>query len=305
MDDLGRPSRRQASSDRRSSTQHIKPRTRASNQSLQSAGRPQESATFTSFEPFSPPNNLNGHGPHPDNVSVRSESSSKRSRSIFAPDRANSVVESTGHPASLRQGSLDNDTQTLSQVSQASKSLMHAVLDMEPEDAGRAPLFQDNLNSYRNNPRALAQASEEAIYQVMRREGDVIKLIRTLANDIADRDAEISRLRKKNENLASAYKDHLTTIHNMSRLDADLAVRGSSSSLSTKSTSSAPSSLEEDINAAHDNPFGDRYKIASTPSLGSFGSEVSMGAIIAERGRAAPLNRRPTQLSRNLSNTKS
>lgn len=182
---------------------------------------------------------------------------------------------------------------------------MHAVLDMEPEDAGRAPLFQDNLNSYRNNPRALAQASEEAIYQVMRREGDVIKLIRTLANDIADRDAEISRLRKKNENLASAYKDHLTTIHNMSRLDADLAVRGSSSSLSTKSTSSAPSSLEEDINAAHDNPFGDRYKIASTPSLGSFGSEVSMGAIIAERGRAAPLNRRPTQLSRNLSNTKS
>lgn len=313
MDDLGRPSRRQASSTRRSSSQRIKPRTRASNQSLQSAGRPQESATFTSFEPFSPPNNLNGLGLHPDDASYRSDSSSKRSRSIFAPNRAHSIVASSEDPASDQQPSPhDTETPSLSQVSQASKLLMNAVLDLDPEEAGRTPLFQDNLNSYRTNPRALAEASQAAINHVVRREGDAISLIRTLANDLADRDAEVSRLRKRNEQLAFAYKDHLTNLHNMSRLDADLAVRKTSSGFSTRSTSLYPSSLEGDISEAHDDSFDDRQRTASAPSLSNHGSEVSMSAFAAERGRAATTSsasgnstiKRPSQLSRNLTNGK-
>ncbi|GAB7350707.1 hypothetical protein MBLNU459_g1264t1 [Dothideomycetes sp. NU459] len=296
MDDLGRPARRQASSDRRSSSQRerVRPRPRASNQSLQSAGRPQESATFTSFEPFSPPNNPNGLGAgvQRDDASVRSDSSSKRSRSIFAPNRANSVVESSrgaapDHHASTSPAAAQ--TPALSGVSQASQSLMHAVLDLDPEDGARPPLFQDNLNTYRSNPRVLAEASHATLYQLMRREGGATKVVKVLASDLADRDAEVTRLRKRNEELASLFKDHLTAVHSLSRLDADLAVRSLSPGFGATNSTSTPATLEDDIHEAHDNAFGDGLRIISTPSLSNRGSNASISALSAERGRTTQI----------------
>ncbi|KAK6008268.1 hypothetical protein QM012_000171 [Aureobasidium pullulans] len=290
MDDRGRPIR---SSSRRSSTQRIRPRARASNQSLQSAGRPQENTTFTSFEPFSPPNNvtssynsnastmanglavMNGNGngsSHAgrDDASVRSYSSSKRSRSIYAPDRKNSLAEDvygevaassgTETEAEAASGS-EHDTRPLEQVSAASHSLIN-VLNMAPKDESRPPLFND-VNDQLNNPQVLQKSDDKTIVAYVKRQGGAGKVIRRLAKDVSDRDAEISRLRRRVEEFGTLFKDHLMAVHEMSRLEADRTVRNSP----VFSKPSANDLQEELESASSDNLFGESRAALPSDSL--------------------------------------
>ncbi|KAG9923281.1 TBC-domain-containing protein, partial [Aureobasidium melanogenum] len=288
MDDRGRPIR---SSSRRSSTQRIRPRARASNQSLQSAGRPQENTTFTSFEPFSPPNNvtssynsnastmanglgvMNGNGSNHagrDDASVRSYSSSKRSRSIYAPDRQNSLAEDvygevaassgTETEAEAASGS-EQDTRPLEQVSAASHSLIN-VLNMAPKDESRPPLFND-VNDQLNNPQVLQKSDDKTIVAYVKRQGGAGKVIRRLAKDVSDRDAEISRLRRKIEEYGTLFKDHLMAVHEMSRLEADRTVRNSP----VFSKPSANDLQEELESASSDNLFGESRAALPSDSL--------------------------------------
>ncbi|KAH0132119.1 TBC-domain-containing protein, partial [Aureobasidium melanogenum] len=288
MDDRGRPIR---SSSRRSSTQRIRPRARASNQSLQSAGRPQENTTFTSFEPFSPPNNatssynsnastmanglaiMNGNGSNHagrDDASVRSYSSSKRSRSIYAPDRQNSLAEDvygevaassgTETEAEAASGS-EQDTRPFEQVSAASHSLIN-VLNMAPKDESRPPLFND-VNDQLNNPQVLQKSDDKTIVAYVKRQGGAGKVIRRLAKDVSDRDAEISRLRRKVEEFGTLFKDHLMAVHEMSRLEADRTVRNSP----VFSKPSANDLQEELESASSDNLFGESRAALPSDSL--------------------------------------
>ncbi|KAG9647938.1 TBC-domain-containing protein, partial [Aureobasidium melanogenum] len=288
MDDRGRPIR---SSSRRSSTHRIRPRARASNQSLQSAGRPQENTTFTSFEPFSPPNNvtssynsnastmanglavMNGNGSNHagrDDASVRSYSSSKRSRSIYAPDRHNSLAEDvygevaassgTETEAEAASGS-EQDTRPLEQVSAASHSLIN-VLNMAPKDESRPPLFND-VNDQLNNPQVLQKSDDKTIVAYVKRQGGAGKVIRRLAKDVSDRDAEISRLRRKVEEFGTLFKDHLMAVHEMSRLEADRTVRNSP----VFSKPSANDLQEELESASSDNLFGESRAALPSDSL--------------------------------------
>ncbi|KAG9674892.1 TBC-domain-containing protein, partial [Aureobasidium melanogenum] len=309
MDDRGRPIR---SSSRRSSTQRIRPRARASNQSLQSAGRPQENTTFTSFEPFSPPNNvtssynsnastmanglavMNGNGSNHagrDDASVRSYSSSKRSRSIYAPDRQNSLAEDvygevaassgTETEAEAASGS-ELDTRPLEQVSAASHSLIN-VLNMAPKDESRPPLFND-VNDQLNNPQVLQKSDDKTIVAYVKRQGGAGKVIRRLAKDVSDRDAEISRLRRKVEEFGTLFKDHLMAVHEMSRLEADRTVRNSP----VFSKPSANDLQEELESASSDNLFGESR--AALPS-------DSLTVTANTQASASPLVRKDTSAS--------
>ncbi|KAI4718504.1 TBC-domain-containing protein [Aureobasidium sp. EXF-10727] len=289
MDDRGRPIR---SSSRRSSTQRIRPRARASNQSLHSAGRPQENTTFTSFEPFSPPNNVtssynsnasamanglglavmnaNSNGSNHDDASVRSYSSSKRSRSIYAPDRQNSLAEdvygevaaSSGNETEAETASgSEHDTRPLDQVSAASHSLIN-VLNMASRDESRPPLFTD-VNDQLNNPQVLQKSDDKTIVAYVKRQGGAGRVIRRLAKDVSDRDAEISRLRRTVEEFGTLFKDHLMAVHEMSRLEADRTVRDSP----VFSKPSANGLQEELESASSDNLFGESRAALASDSL--------------------------------------
>jgi hypothetical protein len=288
MDDCGRPIR---SSSRRSSTQRVKPRARASNQSLQSAGRPQENTTFTSFEPFSPPNNItssynsnastmantlvvmNGNGSNHagrDDASVHSYSSSKRSRSIYAPDRQNSLAEdiygevaaSSGNETEAEAASgSEQDTRPLEQVSAASHSLIN-VLNMAPKDESRPPLFND-VNDQLHNPQVLQKSDDKTIVAYVKRQGGAGRVIRRLAKDVSDRDAEISRLRRQVEEFGTMFKDHMMAVHEMSRLEADRTVRDSP----VFSKPSANGLQEELESASSDNLFGESRATLARDSL--------------------------------------
>ncbi|KAH0382449.1 TBC-domain-containing protein, partial [Aureobasidium melanogenum] len=310
MDDRGRPIR---SSSRRSSTQRIRPRARASNQSLQSAGRPQENTTFTSFEPFSPPNNvtssynsnastmanglavMNGNGSNHagrDDASVRSYSSSKRSRSIYAPDRQNSLAEDvygevaassgTETEAEAASGS-ELDTRPLEQVSAASHSLIN-VLNMAPKDESRPPLFND-VNDQLNNPQVLQKSDDKTIVAYVKRQGGAGKVIRRLAKDVSDRDAEISRLRRKVEEFGTLFKDHLMAVHEMSRLEADRTVRNSP----VFSKPSANDLQEELESASSDNLFGESRAALPSDSLTvTANTQASVSPLVKKDTSASP-----------------
>ncbi|KAG9558245.1 TBC-domain-containing protein, partial [Aureobasidium melanogenum] len=310
MDDRGRPIR---SSSRRSSTHRIRPRARASNQSLQSAGRPQENTTFTSFEPFSPPNNvtssynsnastmanglavMNGNGSNHagrDDASVRSYSSSKRSRSIYAPDRQNSLAEDvygevaassgTETEAEAASGS-ELDTRPLEQVSAASHSLIN-VLNMAPKDESRPPLFND-VNDQLNNPQVLQKSDDKTIVAYVKRQGGAGKVIRRLAKDVSDRDAEISRLRRKVEEFGTLFKDHLMAVHEMSRLEADRTVRNSP----VFSKPSANDLQEELESASSDNLFGESRAALPSDSLTvTANTQASVSPLVRKDTSASP-----------------
>ncbi|CAD0086625.1 unnamed protein product [Aureobasidium vineae] len=312
MDDRGRPIR---SSSRRSSTQRIKPRARASNQSLHSAGRPQENTTFTSFEPFSPPNNvtssynstastttnglslavMNGNGSNHagrDDASVRSYSSSKRSRSIYAPDRQNSLAEdvygevaaSSGNETEAEAASgSEPDTRSLEQVSAASHSLIN-VLNMAPRDESRPPLFND-VNDQLNNPQVLQKSDDKTIVAYVKRQGGAGRVIRRLAKDVSDRDAEISRLRRTVEEFGTLFKDHLMAVHEMSRLEADRTVRDSP----VFSKPSANDLQEELESASSDNLFGEsRAALASDSLTVTANTQASVSPLVRKDTSTSP-----------------
>lgn len=199
-----------------------------------------------------------------DSASIASYSSSKRSRSIYAPYRANSVADQTSDPAHSQDGEVEADESVLSSgVSQASRSL-HAVLMDQPEQS-RPALFPDNLNTYRSNPQALVDLSSKQLATFVHREGGYENVIRTLARDLAEKDAEVAMLRKKNDKFAYLFKDHLTSVHQMSRLDADKRVQSHFPDTSENSTTYSDDVQESLAEALEDaNPFGDHNTVAES-----------------------------------------
>lgn len=160
-----------------------------------------------------------------DTASIRSGSSSKRSRSIYAPHRENSLApELISEPVPALSHNGDADDRIMSSgVSEASRSL-HQVLMDQPEP-NRPPLFADDLKAYRSNPQALCDLSKKELVPFMARNGGVHHVIQVLARDLADKDAEMTRLRAKNDKYAYLFKDHLTREHDMPRLEADKIVQ--------------------------------------------------------------------------------
>lgn len=135
---------------------------------------------------------------------------------------------------------------------------------MAPKDDSRPPLFNDT-NDQLNNPHVLQKAEDKTIVAYVKRQGGAGKVIRRLAKDVSDRDAEISRLRRKVEEFGTLFKDHLMAVHDMSRLDADRAVRDS-----PVFTKTATDNLQEDLDlASSENSFADNRPAPSNETLTS------------------------------------
>jgi hypothetical protein len=216
---------------------------------------------------------MNGNGSNHtgrDDASVHSYSSSKRSRSIYAPDRQNSLAEdvygevaaSSGNETEAASASgSEHDTRPLEQVSAASHSLIN-VLNMAPKDESRAPLFND-VNDQLHNPQVLQKSDDKTIVAYVKRQGGAGRVIRRLAKDVSERDAEISRLRRQVEEFGTMFKDHLMAVHEMSRLEADRTVRDSPV-FSKPSTNNLQEELES---ASSDNLFGESRAALAGDSL--------------------------------------
>lgn len=238
---------------------------------------------------------MNGNGSNHgsrDDASIRSYSSSKRSRSIYAPDRQNSLAEdiygevaaSSGNETEAEAASVsEQDTRPLDQVSAASHSLLN-VLNMAPKDESRPPLFND-VNDQLNNPQVLQNADDKTVVAYVKRQGGAGKVIRRLAKDVSDRDAEISRLRRKVEDFGTLFKNHLMAVHEMSRLEADRTVRDS-----PVFAKAATNDLKEELeSASSDNLFGEAQATLSTDSLTvTANSQDSVPPLVRKDTSASP-----------------
>lgn len=165
----------------------------------------------------------------------------------------------------------DNDERVVSSgVSEASRSL-HTIL-MDQAEPSRPPLFADDLKAYRNNPQSLSELSKRDLATFMSRNGGVHHVIKTLAKDLAEKDAEITILRSKTDKYAYIFKNHLTKEHNKSRLEADKIVQ-SYFPVSTDLSHSYTDDLQEALSeASADNPFGDQHRLSDMHSVTTAGA---------------------------------
>lgn len=98
---------------------------------------------------------------------------------------------------------------------------MNAIIDMDHIDD---PLFaHQDLQHYRQNPAALENAPDDVLLPILQRHS-AFDVIRTMARDLAARDAEITTLRRRVEEIGSIFKDHMCNVHTLSRLEADRIV---------------------------------------------------------------------------------
>ncbi|KAF2152333.1 hypothetical protein K461DRAFT_144950 [Myriangium duriaei CBS 260.36] len=244
----------------RPSTQRIKstPRGRRSTQSSNNTTKADEQPSLTSFEPFSSPAR-----DHERERSQDSCSSSKRSRSIYAPDRQNSIdggqYETT--PATAEDRSATPLPPPRKDASKAAQSLMNTMMENErTEDS----LFSEHdLQYFRQHPSAFAHIDNASLRGLSKRQS-YFDMIRTLAGDLAQRDAEMVALRKRIEELGKIFKDHLCADHDLSRLDADRTLH----SLTAASRQPADYSMHKSIEDAADtplteNPFSDHHMLQS------------------------------------------
>ena len=91
---------------------------------------------------------------------------------------------------------------------------------MDTEQSKDSLFAEEDSQSNNQNPSVLQNAPGR-ILSSLTDTRTAQELIRTFAADLAARDAEITLLRRRNEELASIFKDHMCTVHNHSRLEAD------------------------------------------------------------------------------------
>ncbi|PNS18418.1 TBC domain-containing protein [Sphaceloma murrayae] len=266
MGDSGPPSSRRNQSSRRSSAQR-NPRGRRSNPSQtrsDSDTKSDETPTFTSFEPFSSPKL---------DESDDSCSSSKRSRSIYAPNRQNSVdgqqfTRNDDNPPTPQSGIKSRSN------SKAAQSLMNAMMDTEGTEGS---LFNEHdLQYFRHHPSALAHTDNKSLRQLSKNQS-YFAMIRTLAGDLAQRDAEMVAMRRRLEELGKIFKDHLCAEHDLSRLDADRTLHDLTSASKHPADLTLESSLENAVDSPLDNdyqnPFGDNHVVLADGMASSTTSE--------------------------------
>ncbi|KAK5002995.1 hypothetical protein LTR39_006545, partial [Cryomyces antarcticus] len=159
-----------AASSRRSSTIRIpKPRKHASNASLQPPSATSETESLTSFPTLD--------------------------RSPEGPSHDATIM---GLPDPPRKS-------TSRKVTKATQSFVGNLVASTPSARSRAALFDDTPHDTRDIPGVLHLASDANIEHAMARSGPVA-LVRRLAEDLAQRDAQMTALQRKAEERERALK---------------------------------------------------------------------------------------------------
>ncbi|KAK8168766.1 rab-GTPase-TBC domain-containing protein [Phyllosticta citrichinensis] len=166
-----------SSSSRKSSTaRRTRPRKAASNASLaKAAGTPSDDKSLTSFPSLSPSPEV----------------------SPIATLANDPEHPQTPSPASLHTPGLP-DPPTLRKASKPPKSIVGSLLAATPTSNGRSALFDDTPRDSASVPGNLHHASHDSIERMVARHG-AVDLIKQLATDLAQRDAQMTALRRKAE----------------------------------------------------------------------------------------------------------
>ncbi|EON61484.1 hypothetical protein W97_00699 [Coniosporium apollinis CBS 100218] len=168
------------SSSRKSSTVRLKPRKHASNASLHTAPTA-EDKSFTSFPSLSP------------------SPEASPSLTTARPDPFKPTTSHIGHkPVDSKARKIPKNTQ----------SLVGSLVTRSPSGKGRSALFDDSPQDARYVPGNLHHASDEHIEHVLARAG-AVALVRQLAEDLAQRDAQMTSLRRRAEERESILKKML------------------------------------------------------------------------------------------------
>lgn len=187
------------SNPRNRSIQRVRPSKRNSNASLsRSRSRqpspPEDTKSLTSFPSLSP---------SPDSSPIQSRLNGWF-RSTPAPDENNKDLDNrtAASPDTVKSVSPPDlaKTTTASTVRRVTKSTQHIVgtLVAAPSSKDRTALFDDTPTEPTRVPGNLHFASEESIYDALLQAGSVT-LVRQMAADVAQRDAQITALRRRAE----------------------------------------------------------------------------------------------------------
>jgi small G protein signaling modulator 3 len=144
-------------------------------------------------------------------TSSRSNKTKSRNRPRKSPSNASSILSPKADPSltsfpsllpdsipdnneGLRPPKPDKPNRTVSQKVKERKATLKGLTSASPPLTGRNALFDDSPRSSLDVPGALHLANDEHIERLIARSG-ALKLVRQFAQDLAQRDAEISALR--------------------------------------------------------------------------------------------------------------
>ncbi|KAK8250603.1 rab-GTPase-TBC domain-containing protein [Phyllosticta capitalensis] len=193
-----------SSSSRKSSTaRRTRPRKAASNASLaKAAGTPSDDKSLTSFPSLSP----------------SPEVSPIATLASEPPEHPQTPL-----PASLHTPGLP-DPPTLRKISKPPKSIVGSLLAATPTSNGRSALFDDTPRDAASVPGNLHHASHDSIERMVARHG-AVDLIKQLSTDLAQRDAQMTALRRKAEERERLLRKMLQECE-VSNLDIEKRLRG-------------------------------------------------------------------------------
>lgn len=178
--ELVRTSSQNSASSRKSSTTRVKPQKRTSSNSLKRTASPAaDTKSFTSFPSLSPT---------PDSSPVQS-----RVNGWFRP-----AVRDSGNKPATADTLIEPVAPTVRKVSKTTQSIVGSLIASTPSAKNRTALFDDTLQEPDKVPGNLHHASDQNIEHTLERVGPVT-LVKQMAADLAQRDAQITALRCKAE----------------------------------------------------------------------------------------------------------
>ncbi|KAF2761964.1 TBC-domain-containing protein [Pseudovirgaria hyperparasitica] len=190
------------SSGRKHSTVRVRPRKHSSNTSLQSSTLSSQKS-LTSFPSLSPTL---------DSPPIPSELS-------LAPN----TISTTETTADATKEVPSAESSTIRKVSKASRSLVGSLVATPSSENNRNALFDDTPKYARVVPGNTHYTDDEHIQKMIDRTG-AIPLIRQFANDLAERDAQITALRRKTEERERILRKMLLACE-VSNLDIETRLR--------------------------------------------------------------------------------
>lgn len=159
---------------------------------------------------------------------------------------------------------------------------MNTMTDLE--DAEDSMFNEPDLKYFRLHPSVMAHSDNKTLRELSKKQS-YFSIIRTLAGDLAQRDAEVVLLRRRLEELGRVFKDHLCAEHELSRLEADKTLHSITLASRRSTDHSLPATLEH---AAYtpladlpSNPFSDSNALNdSAPAEARKADSVTNGSIL-------------------------
>ncbi|OCK86409.1 TBC-domain-containing protein, partial [Lepidopterella palustris CBS 459.81] len=185
-----------ATSSRKSSTVRVKPHKRTSTASLKRTPSPAaDTKSLTSFPSLSP---TPDSSPVQSRVNgwLRAAVGESGNKSAAGGNKIN-TTNTASKLAAVDTGS-EPAAATVRKSTKTTQSIVGSLVAVSPSTRNRTALFDDTPQESERVPGNLHHASDQSIEHILERIGP-IKLVRQLAGDLAQRDAQITTLRRKAE----------------------------------------------------------------------------------------------------------